>query len=1052
MARRIVKPPVQPAIPREPFAAARSAALGIPRPVNNAVPTLTGGGTVGSTLTYFAGLWSDADQITPELQRDGVPVAGWNGATYEIDQFDVGATFRVVERATNAGGTTIANTAPVFVAATAASGLPIKYDSNFASFLLNTGAPFLNLARVAPDFLISGGTAEDEAAFFEGMDANGHPTVLPGGIVNIRTLLNPQALGGALAGDYVIKMAGVGTPADYDLRPNANVTDFTYDPLDPLRATYTSATGVSEPRIYNIPDASDPLRVLYICRAEDEAQVIADLAAGRESFRPEYLAEVARASDYRFMNYMLTNRNDFREWSEWPTPQARTFGAVWSIEALCQLVNEASALGGSPVHPWFHVPVFASDDLIRQMARTVDANLHSSLVPRIAWVNETWNTQFRAAGRISRMSILDLAVPEPGTISLVSGSDIVIGTGTSFLSIDDDGGVKLGDNIDLCYEIKSVESDTQLTLKPHSGSNYTGPDIVDLPFETGPVAREDWYVKGAVRVMKLWAEEFGARPFKKLLETHQGNPSTGAKVLAPVIWEAFEATQPVNGYEDPTTFFDALAISNYFANKFLDNKRQELLDALALDGDAPPYTNALAVIRDAFRDPEANHGIPAMGRLSRAYSRMVTPLGLELWTYEGGDHAALALAANDPDNQRIAAVLEYMHFVSQVGAELQDLAFDHVRVWFDGPYSQYTLFNVVGTGGMFASARHLNDLGNPRHQGLLAKAQATGKYYGQDVLPQVVFPFEAGELTFTTADSIIIPVRERISANTKTLTSLNLPAGLAIGKDEFEHWQITGTANAAFDGVVTLVLGSDAGTTDMDLPLTITEFQNIDPADPALGATNIWDFTAYTGPAGDLAAFPNALPGRPGLTQTIANRIPSIGTELVNGFPFLICVNDSLDVNPAEVGAFWNGIGDVFSIHGRARVDSDNDFVFAFTGGGQAIANLTFQTSSLRATCNTSDGQATCTVPFDRTTGDFNYSLVYDGAELRLYINELPVEIEALTGTLNLANPDAAIGSIASGANRLTGRKYFISTHAQAHDAATARDFRRLFNSKLGAA
>ena len=82
--------------------------LGVAAPQNEGLPTVSGTPEIGSTLTAAGGSWTGVPSTGLQWERcsgDGcTAVPGANAATFAVGAEDVGATLRVVETATNAGG------------------------------------------------------------------------------------------------------------------------------------------------------------------------------------------------------------------------------------------------------------------------------------------------------------------------------------------------------------------------------------------------------------------------------------------------------------------------------------------------------------------------------------------------------------------------------------------------------------------------------------------------------------------------------------------------------------------------------------------------------------------------------------------------------------------------------------------------------------------------------------------------------------------------------------------------------------------------------------
>lgn len=79
-----------------------------------------------------------------------------------------------------------------------------------------------------------------------------------------------------------------------------------------------------------------------------------------------------------------------QQWSERTTGTNVTQNAREgvSVEVMVDLCNRMHA------HPWFTMPIAASDDYVRQFATYVRDNLSPDLKPHVEWANETWNTYF----------------------------------------------------------------------------------------------------------------------------------------------------------------------------------------------------------------------------------------------------------------------------------------------------------------------------------------------------------------------------------------------------------------------------------------------------------------------------------------------------------------------------------------------------------------------------------------------------------------------------------------------------------------------------------
>ena len=113
------------------------------------------------------------------------------------------------------------------------------------------------------------------------------------------------------------------------------------------------------------------------------------------TFNADFLNKLAPFSTLRFMDYLSTNNNPTRSWSERTTPQfasqARERGGA--LEYVVELAN----VSGKDI--WVNVPDRADDDYARQMATTLKNGLTKNQKVYVEWSNEVWNWQFGQATR-----------------------------------------------------------------------------------------------------------------------------------------------------------------------------------------------------------------------------------------------------------------------------------------------------------------------------------------------------------------------------------------------------------------------------------------------------------------------------------------------------------------------------------------------------------------------------------------------------------------------------------------------------------------------------
>ena len=110
-------------------------------------------------------------------------------------------------------------------------------------------------------------------------------------------------------------------------------------------------------------------------------------------FHPLFVERLKPFKVLRFMDWQRTNGSPPTAWDQRTTPQDRQnqgYGAA--VEVMVDLCNELAA------DPWFCMPHDASDEYVREFAKTVLNRLHPRGRVYIEWSNEVWNTQFKVHG------------------------------------------------------------------------------------------------------------------------------------------------------------------------------------------------------------------------------------------------------------------------------------------------------------------------------------------------------------------------------------------------------------------------------------------------------------------------------------------------------------------------------------------------------------------------------------------------------------------------------------------------------------------------------
>lgn len=143
----------------------------------------------------------------------------------------------------------------------------------------------------------------------------------------------------------------------------------------------------------------DHVRNIRILRVEDE---FADLDA--DPFYDVFLERIAPFQNLRFMDWMATNNNPVRTWSERKPRGYYTYGGDTGVpyELIIQLANQTQK------DVWICVPHAADDDYVRQMAQLFKDGLDADITIYLEYSNEVWNWIFDQAHYNVENNPLDL--------------------------------------------------------------------------------------------------------------------------------------------------------------------------------------------------------------------------------------------------------------------------------------------------------------------------------------------------------------------------------------------------------------------------------------------------------------------------------------------------------------------------------------------------------------------------------------------------------------------------------------------------------------------
>ncbi|HVX83468.1 MAG TPA: carbohydrate-binding protein [Phycisphaerae bacterium] len=137
-------------------------------------------------------------------------------------------------------------------------------------------------------------------------------------------------------------------------------------------------------------------------------------APKEEIFTKEFLHAIEPFQALRLMDFTRTNTNDAVEWADRTKPtdalQSGKRGAAWEY---------GIALGNTAKKDlWINVPVKASDDYVRQLAKLLKEKLDPDRVVYVEYSNEVWNSLFPQFG--ANFDAAKAEVAREGDSSLLS--------------------------------------------------------------------------------------------------------------------------------------------------------------------------------------------------------------------------------------------------------------------------------------------------------------------------------------------------------------------------------------------------------------------------------------------------------------------------------------------------------------------------------------------------------------------------------------------------------------------------------------------------------
>lgn len=245
--------------------------------------------------------------------------------------------------------------------------------------------------------------------------------------------------------------------------------------------------------------------------------------------------------------------------------------------------------------------------------------------------------------------------------------------------------------------------------------------------EWGEDAYLDYQAMRATQVAVIWEDVFSETTDHPELINVMGAQTANAwaanRLLTAPRWELHDP----DGYVDPASVFDELAITTYFGVSTISKGalRAELLAAIA-----DPSIDTNAWLAEKLMDPDYSKSIPQIQNEWAQIKAVADQHGLDMVAYEGGQHVHHSFAVSGLTDEQTSALTAFMtDFVrSQEMADLYSTLWDAWAEVSDGAFMQ---FGDVGPSSKWGSWELLDDLDDstPRSEFLFDKADSTTPWW-----------------------------------------------------------------------------------------------------------------------------------------------------------------------------------------------------------------------------------------------------------------------------------------------------------------------------------
>lgn len=618
-----------------------------------------------------------------------------------------------------------------------------------------TELPFLDLFKFSRLWAGVGATKSFDDMVEDGdINSDGWPIRIPVGSTSVQTIWawsgNDPTINPDMAGDYVLTFEGAGT---FTLTaPGATLT-VTHTSAGRREFTYSGEASMFLDITETDPEEEgDFLRNFKLFKAENESRIDAN-----EVFNPRFLSILEGSVYIRFMEAMETNTADEGE-GEWAArgkvADAQYRRAGWPIEHVVSLCNLLDC------GLYVCMKHLSTDEYIEEMATYVRDNLNADLTAYFEWSNEIWNFGFRQtdwlfeeAGRVwgtytATLSSTTTAPPDPGEVRLnhatlasvttiyLSETDALAANIAAKIANTAGGVIRLTDGVNTVEYLGTANpvdngSYRSVTVSHRSGSSLSAGPIT-VTFIYGGSVWMHYAGKKATQMAVIIDDVYAGEPERRVLVagTHTSNTARTTALLNPTSWQTYEPGE----YVDPTTVFDAIAVTTYFGSTVMTNAtlRNNLLADIALS-----YQGAMDNMKtNLLTLGYSSQSIPAVAALWVAHRNLSVASGMRFILYEGGQHihhdpggiSAPDLAILQPWLTDFCASEQ----MAELYGELWD-AWEAFTGEDEEPFMQFVTVGQNDQAGSWCLRTGLADPGVPRTK--LVEARRRGMPYRANCVP-----------------------------------------------------------------------------------------------------------------------------------------------------------------------------------------------------------------------------------------------------------------------------------------------------------------------------